>query len=50
MIEGRALGGHGNIKGRRHGRTFRIGDPVEVRLVRINAFRGELEFELVQKG
>ncbi|HEX9879272.1 MAG TPA: ribonuclease R, partial [Candidatus Binatia bacterium] len=38
------------IKGRRHGKTFRIGDPVHVRLVRIHAFRGELEFELVQKG
>ncbi len=34
------------IKGRRHSRTFRIGDPVQVRLTRIHAFRGELEFEL----
>ena len=36
------------IKGRRHGRTFRIGDPVHIRLTRIHAFRGELEFELLK--
>ena len=36
------------IKGRRHGRTFRIGDAVQVRLTRINAFRSELTFELVK--
>ncbi len=35
------------IKGRRHGRTFRLGDPVRVRVVRINAFRSEIDFELV---
>jgi len=35
------------IKGRRHGRTFRLGDAVQVKLTRINAFRGELTFELV---
>ncbi len=35
------------IKGRRHGRTFRLGDAVHVKLTRINAFRGELTFELV---
>ncbi|NIO07308.1 MAG: ribonuclease R [Deltaproteobacteria bacterium] len=37
------------IKGRRHGRTFRLGDIVRVKLTRINAFRGELTFELVSK-
>jgi ribonuclease R len=36
------------IKGRRHGQTFRIGDAVQVKLTRINAFRGELNFELVK--
>ena len=36
------------IKGRRHGRTFRIGDTVQVRLTRINAFRSELTFELIK--
>jgi len=35
------------IKGRRHGRTFRLGDAVQVKLTRINAFRGELNFELL---
>jgi len=35
------------IKGRRHGRTFRLGNAVQVKLTRINAFRGELNFELV---
>jgi ribonuclease R len=35
------------IKGRRHGRKFRLGDPVRVRVVRINAFRSEIDFELV---
>ncbi len=36
------------IKGRRHGRTFRIGDVVQIRLKRIHAFRGELEYELLR--
>lgn len=38
------------IKGRRHGRKFRLGDPVRVKVVRINAFRSEIDFELVQTG
>jgi len=35
------------IKGRRHGRKFRLGDNVRVRVARINAFRSEIDFELV---
>jgi ribonuclease R len=35
------------IKGRRHGRKFRLGDPVRVKVLRINAFRSEIDFELV---
>ncbi len=35
------------IKGRRHGRKFRLGDAVRVRVARINAFRSEIDFELV---
>jgi ribonuclease R len=35
------------IKGRRHGRKFRLGDPIRVKVVRINAFRSEIDFELV---
>ncbi|HEU4343443.1 MAG TPA: ribonuclease R [Candidatus Binatia bacterium] len=35
------------IKGRRHGRKFRLGDNVRVKVVRINAFRSEIDFELV---
>ncbi|HXV84347.1 MAG TPA: ribonuclease R, partial [Candidatus Binatia bacterium] len=38
------------IKGRRYGRKFRLGDPVRVKVVRINAFRSEIDFELVQPG
>ena len=38
------------IKGRRHGRKFRLGDNVRVKVVRINAFRSEIDFELVQSG
>jgi ribonuclease R len=38
------------IKGRRHGRKFRLGDAVRVKVVRINAFRSEIDFELVQAG
>jgi len=33
------------IKGRRHGRKFRLGDAL--RVARINAFRSEIDFELV---
>jgi len=35
------------IKGSRHGRKFRLGDPVQVKVVRINAFRSEIDFELI---
>jgi ribonuclease R len=35
------------IKGRRHGRTFRMGDYVIVRVAGVRAFRGEIEFTLV---
>ncbi|MGE5220263.1 MAG: ribonuclease R [Chloroflexota bacterium] len=35
------------IKGRRHGKKFRLGDNVRVRVVRINAFRSEIDFELI---
>src|SRR5919108_4867919 len=38
------------IKGSRHGRKFRLGDAVRVKVVRINAFRSEIDFELVQAG
>ncbi len=36
------------IKGRRHGKRFRLGDNVGVRVAKINAFRSESNFELVQ--
>ena len=35
------------IKGRRTGRAFRMGDPVRIKVVRVHAFRGEIDFELV---
>lgn len=35
------------IKGRRQGKKFRLGDNVRVRVVRINAFRSEIDFELL---
>jgi len=35
------------IKGRRHGKKFRLGDNVRVRVARINAIRGEIDLELV---
>ena len=35
------------IKGRRHGRTFRLGDYVRIKVTRIKAFRSEIDFELV---
>jgi ribonuclease R len=34
------------IKGHRHGRKFRLGDPVRIQVIRINAFRGEIDFQL----
>jgi ribonuclease R len=36
------------IKGRRFGRKFRLGDNVRVKVLRINAFRSEIDFALVQ--
>jgi ribonuclease R len=36
------------IKGRRHGRAFRLGDSVRIRVARVNAFRGEIDFELIR--
>jgi ribonuclease R len=38
------------IKGTRHGRKFRLGDAVRVKVVRINSFRSEIDFELVHTG
>jgi ribonuclease R len=38
------------IKGRRHGRRFRLGDNVRVKVARINAFRSEVDFELLQRN
>jgi len=35
------------IKGRRHGKKFRLGDNVRVRVARINAFRSEIDFDLL---
>ncbi len=35
------------IKGRRHDRAFRLGDRVRVKVTRINAFRSEIDFELI---
>jgi ribonuclease R len=37
------------IKGQRHGRKFRLGDNVRVKVARINAFRSEIDFELVEE-
>lgn len=36
------------IKGRRTGRAFRLGDRVTIKVVRVHAFRGEIDFELVE--
>jgi hypothetical protein len=36
------------IMGRRHGKRFRLGDSVRVRVAKINAFRSEIDFELVE--
>jgi ribonuclease R len=38
------------IKGSRHGRKFRLGDNLRVKVVRINAFRSEIDFELITKA
>jgi len=38
------------IKGRRHGKKFRLGDELRVKVARINAFRSEIDFALVQGG
>ena len=34
------------IKGQNHGRSFRMGDPVTVKVVRVKVFQGEIDFEL----
>ncbi len=34
------------IKGRRHGRKFRLGDNLRVKVARINTFRSEIDFDL----
>ena len=34
------------IQGRRHGRKFRLGDEVRVKVARSNAYRSEIDFEL----
>jgi exoribonuclease R len=36
------------IKGGRFGKKFRLGDNVRVRVAKINAFRSEIDFALVQ--
>src|SRR4029450_2399771 len=38
------------IKGSCQGRKFRLGDAVRVKVVRINAFRSEIDFELVHSS
>ena len=38
------------IKGQRHGRKFRLGDNVRVKVARINAFRSEIDFEWLGAG
>ena len=38
------------VKGRRTGRTFRLGDPARIKVIRINAFRSEIDFELISAG
>jgi len=38
------------IKGRRHGRAFRLGDSIRIKVARVNAFRGEIDFELISAG
>lgn len=35
------------IKGQNHGRTFRMGDAVTVRVARVKLFQGEIDFELL---
>lgn len=34
------------IKGQNHGRSFRMGDPVTVKVARVKLFQGEIDFEL----
>ena len=36
------------IKGQNHGRAFRMGDAVTVRVARVKLFQGEIDFELAQ--
>ena len=35
------------IKDRHHGRKFRLGENVRVKVTRINAFRSEVDFEFL---
>jgi exoribonuclease R len=37
------------INGLRHGNRFRLGDNVRVKVARINAFRSEIDFELIER-
>ena len=32
-----------------HGKKFRLGDNVWVKVARINAFRSEIDFELIER-
>ncbi len=36
------------IKGQNHGRSFRMGDPVTVKVARVKLFQGEIDFELAR--
>ena len=36
------------IKGQNHGRSFRMGDPVTVKVSRVKLFQGEIDFELAR--
>jgi ribonuclease R len=38
------------IKGRKRGHVFHLGDAVRIRVVRINAFRGEITFALIDRS
>ena len=38
------------INGRGGGKRFRLGDNVRVKVARINAFRSEIDFGLLQTG
>lgn len=36
------------IQGERHGRSFRMGDTITIRVSRVKLFQGEIDFELVE--